>query len=127
MAELLAGALLAIALAGRGPLRGLPREIVALAGLVGLILTLIWWNTVAQTSSWLFSGGLALYAGVSALIVAAAVAPVGPVRSLLSWELPAASGSSPTARTSTTGRCSSGSASSGSTWPNGRCSSSGLP
>ena len=86
MAELLTGALLAVVLAGRGPLRGLARRIVAIAGLVGLVLTVIWWNTVAQTSSWLFSGGLALYAVVSAVVVAAAVAPGGAVRSLLSWE-----------------------------------------
>jgi peptidoglycan/LPS O-acetylase OafA/YrhL len=84
--ELLAGALLAVVLAGRPELLArIPRRVVTLAGAAALGLTLIWWINVEQTSPWLFGGGLTVYALVTVVILVAALV-VGPVQRGLATE-----------------------------------------
>ncbi len=92
--EILAGAALALVLAHRPPDRlessphprpWLGRALglagaAALAGCVGL------WVVTTLDSSWVYDGGLALYAGLSVVVIASLVAvPGGPFARLLSW------------------------------------------
>ena len=84
-AELLVGALLAVLLAGRGPIRRAAAVVaISIAGVAGLAVTIYWWMTTDQTESWLFEGGLFVYALVSAILILAAINVVGPVRAWLS-------------------------------------------
>jgi peptidoglycan/LPS O-acetylase OafA/YrhL len=83
-AELLVGALLAVLLSRRFVLRKfIPRLIVLSVGTAALIATIAVWVTTDQYSSWLYQGGLGLYALGSAAIIAAALQP-GLVRNALS-------------------------------------------
>jgi peptidoglycan/LPS O-acetylase OafA/YrhL len=84
-AELLAGALLAIGLGrGAGEARGRAGTLVVGLGVLGLAVSALFWTSVNQGDVRLYRGGLAWYALASAAIVAAAVAPGGPVRRVLS-------------------------------------------
>jgi len=87
-AELLIGALLAVIVyrarttdrfAEPSPLR----TAIAGAGVLALATAVVLWITVDQSSAWLYHGGLAAYAVLSALIVLAATLPSGPVVALL--------------------------------------------
>jgi peptidoglycan/LPS O-acetylase OafA/YrhL len=87
--ELLVGALLAIVLARpevRNTLarRYWPRTIAAVVGTVALVACVVAWVTVEQTSPILRSGGLAVHAGLAALLILAAALPAGPVSRLAS-------------------------------------------
>ena len=79
--ELLVGALLAMVVARRRDLVRSPA--VAVAGTGALALLLWAWTVVRQDELVLFRGGLVAHAVVSALVIAACLAP-GPVRSMLS-------------------------------------------
>ena len=50
-----------------------------------LAVTAYWWMTVEQTSSWLFQGGLTLYALTTAVLLAVLLVP-GPVQRALATE-----------------------------------------
>ncbi len=81
--ELLAGALLALVLAGRtGRVDRHPR-LLAGAGNVALVALAVAWAVVPQTSAILHRGGLALHATLVVLVLAAAHVP-GPVASFCS-------------------------------------------
>jgi peptidoglycan/LPS O-acetylase OafA/YrhL/lysophospholipase L1-like esterase len=87
-AELLLGGILATVLFdGQVTTRlarpGWLRTVAAAVGAVALVVCVASWVGTAQTSDWLYDGGLALYAVLSCLVVAAAVLPVGAVRSVL--------------------------------------------
>jgi peptidoglycan/LPS O-acetylase OafA/YrhL len=90
-AELLIGALLAVAVFDRRitvPLAGQRRvqAVVGAAGAVALVVAVALWVVTDQSgevSTWLYRGGLAGYAVISALVILASVTPVGPVRWLL--------------------------------------------
>jgi peptidoglycan/LPS O-acetylase OafA/YrhL/lysophospholipase L1-like esterase len=84
--ELLAGALLAVVLASRPDLlRRVPPRLATVAGAAVLALTAYWWMTVEQTSSWLFQGGLTLYALTTVVLLTVLLTP-GPVTRLLATE-----------------------------------------
>jgi len=84
-AELTIGALLAVALHGRR----LPRawvDVVAWLGLAALGLSVLAWSVVDLGDRWLYQGGFALFAVVSATVILAATQARGPVCSVLAWE-----------------------------------------
>lgn len=82
--ELLVGALLALALAGRHRLAAKRTTVtVASLGVVALALLVGSWVTVEQSDGALYRGGLAFHAVLVAAVIAAALVP-GPVRSVLS-------------------------------------------
>jgi peptidoglycan/LPS O-acetylase OafA/YrhL len=90
-AELLIGALLALLVVRwPGPRTVAGRRVLGGAGLGALGLLLFWWSTVERDDSWLYHGGLALHAVVTAVVIAAACAPttverllaIGPVAAL---------------------------------------------
>ena len=84
-AELLAGGLLALLLAGRQPPTKAPiRRAVSILGVSGLALSAYFWAISSVDSDALYTGGLAAYMASSLMIIAAAVLPGGPVRALLS-------------------------------------------
>jgi peptidoglycan/LPS O-acetylase OafA/YrhL len=84
IAEILAGTVLAVVYAWRGPARTRTgQRVVAAAGTVGLGLSVAAWVVAKESSSWLYEGGFAAYALATVAVVAAAVHP-GPVRTLLS-------------------------------------------
>ncbi|HET9730381.1 MAG TPA: acyltransferase family protein [Acidimicrobiia bacterium] len=83
-AELLAGALLALALAARPPTSARTRVAIASASSVALVIFGILVATVSVRSPFLGDGGLALVAVLNVALVSAAVANVGPV-SMLGW------------------------------------------
>jgi peptidoglycan/LPS O-acetylase OafA/YrhL len=87
-AELLIGALLAMAVAVprvRRTLASAPAQRgVLVAGGLALAATVVLWGTAAQTDEWLYRGGLAGYALLSAVLIVAAVQE-GPLRAVLSW------------------------------------------
>ncbi len=88
MGEILVGALLAVALTevrtrtvaedriSMGP-------VLAGLGLFGLIVSVIAYVAVDQSSQWLYSGGLTLFSLVSLSLILGAMTPVGPARWLL--------------------------------------------
>ena len=79
-AELLVGAVLAVALGHRAGARS---PLLSTLGIAALGVTLaVWWRATPH-ASWLYEGGFFGYALVSALLVAASLAP-GPASSLLS-------------------------------------------
>ena len=84
--ELLAGALLAVALAARPEFfRAIPRRALTTAGAAVLAITAFWWMSVEQTSSWLYEGGLTLYA-LSTVVLLVVVLHPGPVQRALAVE-----------------------------------------
>ncbi len=86
-AELLAGGVLGLALAGR-PLpsgRGVQRMIAAL-GVVGFAINLWLWGTAQVDSDQLYQGGIVLYTLGSLAVIAATLLPGGPIRLLLQAE-----------------------------------------
>ena len=86
MGEILAGALLAVVLASRGPVapgRPAARWVAAL-GVAALAASAWAWWAVAQTDRGLYQGGLLVYAALSTAVVLACTVP-GPVRTALAW------------------------------------------
>ena len=84
LATLLFDARITARIAQPGPVR---RGLVV-AGTAALAVCVILWVTAPQTSTWLYEGGLTLYALLSAAIITAAILPVGPVvAGLASWPL----------------------------------------
>jgi peptidoglycan/LPS O-acetylase OafA/YrhL len=83
--ELLVGALLAILLSHPGGfVLRIPRWGWVVAGSIGVIVTLALWATASQASPWLYQGGLAGYALMSALLIVAAIRR-GPIRAVLAF------------------------------------------
>ncbi|MGZ6925420.1 MAG: DUF459 domain-containing protein [Acidimicrobiia bacterium] len=75
-AELLIGAVLATMLAGRRRSRVRGRRIAtATAGSVALVLLVVAWATFSQSTTFLYRGGFALHALLTALVIAAARLP----------------------------------------------------
>ena len=83
-AEILFGAVLAVALRDAGARKRLASPVVRALGLIALASMAGAWVFVDLGDNWLYRGGFALYAWASVLVVSAAVAPFGPVRWLLS-------------------------------------------
>lgn len=86
-AELLAGALLAVLLVSRPGrlLDRVPDRVVTGTGIAVLGVTAYWWATVEQSSSWLYQGGLTVYALGTVLLLIAVLRP-GPVATALATE-----------------------------------------
>ena len=108
--ELLAGALLRRPAWPAGPdlLARIPSQVLTAAGVVVLAVTAYWWSTVEQTSSWLYEGGLTVYALTTVVLLAVILQPgAGPAGAWPSSRS-ASSAGSPTASTSCTGRSSCG-------------------
>lgn len=85
IAELLLGACLALWAADPGvQLAERRRPFLIALGLAASLATLAVWAMVDQTHPWLYRGGFAAYGVVSAVLVAATVAP-GPLRTVLAW------------------------------------------
>ncbi len=84
-AELLIGALLAVVLSKRPAPATTPwtRASATLLGGAALATLITWWTSVGQTSSWLYHGGFALHAVLTAVVIAAARVD-GPVAWMLS-------------------------------------------
>ena len=83
-AELLIGGLLALALARpKGRLRRTTPTEWSMIGIVALTALVILWHGTNQSDSWLYQGGLAAYAVLSAALIAA-VLHAGPARTVLS-------------------------------------------
>lgn len=83
-AELLMGALLAVALCGREISRRTVQRTLEVVGGVAMLVMVGLWATVDLESTWLYLGGFAGYTLLSVAVIAAAVQPSGPVRALLS-------------------------------------------
>jgi peptidoglycan/LPS O-acetylase OafA/YrhL len=82
--ELLAGAVLALVIArGATPRRRVGRGSLQLAGVLALIAMVGMWGSLEQSDLALYQGGFIVHALLAAVVVAAAVQPVGPVRALL--------------------------------------------
>jgi peptidoglycan/LPS O-acetylase OafA/YrhL len=82
-AELLVGALLAFVCAKwSGPRTRAGRTVLGGAGLAALATIVFWWCTVDRSDTWLYQGGFALHAGLSALVILAACAPTPNARLL---------------------------------------------
>jgi peptidoglycan/LPS O-acetylase OafA/YrhL len=89
VAEIVVGALLAVLLFDAGVTRRLATRGPVQYGIAGLgaaalAASVLLWVRTPQTAGWLYDGGLALYACLSTLIIAAAILPRGPVVWLLS-------------------------------------------
>jgi len=81
--ELLVGALLAILLSHPGGfVLRVPRWAWVMAGSIGAAATIGLWDTATQSSPWLYEGGLAGYAIMSALLIVGAIRR-GPIRGAL--------------------------------------------
>ncbi len=86
MAEILVGALLAVAFSyARGRDFIMTHPIVAWTGVAALALTVFLWYETTLRSGWLLEGGLFGYAMLSALVIMAATQATGPVSFVLSW------------------------------------------
>jgi len=74
VAELLVGAVLAVVCANRAPSPARPAARLALdaAGFVSLGVLVWWWTTVGQGDHWLYEGGFALHALLTATVIGAA-------------------------------------------------------
>lgn len=84
--ELLAGALLAVLLAGRPRVfERIPLVALTVVGALTLGVTFLWWGTVEQTTNWLFEGGLAFYALMTVVLLVVALRP-GPIQRALATE-----------------------------------------
>lgn len=86
-AELLMGALLALALCGRSLSNRNLRRAIAHVGAVAMIVMIGFWAFVDLNDHWLYTGGLAGYSLLSLGVVAASLQPTGAVRWLLSLAL----------------------------------------
>jgi peptidoglycan/LPS O-acetylase OafA/YrhL len=85
-AELLLGAIFAVVIASRPQLlTRIPKQALTAAGVVILAVTAYWWSTVPQDDSWLFQGGLTVYAMTTVVLLAVILRP-GPVQSALAVE-----------------------------------------
>jgi peptidoglycan/LPS O-acetylase OafA/YrhL len=84
IAEILLGALLALWHTGRPPLRGRAQLVAVGLGVAGVAGTFIYWFSVSYSTPWLWQGGLAGYAALTAAAIAGCVQPAGPARALLS-------------------------------------------
>ncbi len=89
-AELLIGALLAVALSGPGLARMASGRIpgarlLAGAGGVALAVMALAWITTSHDAGWLYHGGFALYGLVSMVLLASALLPTGPTAALFGW------------------------------------------
>jgi peptidoglycan/LPS O-acetylase OafA/YrhL len=82
-AELLAGALLAVVLQARPAVGPRARRLLATLGVAALAFTVACWNELRENDARLYTGGLALYALASTVLVASAVTPGAPVVRLL--------------------------------------------
>jgi peptidoglycan/LPS O-acetylase OafA/YrhL len=87
-AELLAGALLAVVLYHRRVTSRLANDVrarnaVAAGGAAALAACVALWVLTTAQTEWLYRGGFTLYAGLSVLVILAALVPGGPVRVLL--------------------------------------------
>jgi peptidoglycan/LPS O-acetylase OafA/YrhL len=83
--ELLVGALLALLLSHpAGLVLRIPRWAWVIAGAIGAGVTLALWSTASQAAPWLYQGGLAGYALMSALVIVAAIRR-GPIRAVLAF------------------------------------------
>jgi peptidoglycan/LPS O-acetylase OafA/YrhL len=85
-AELLVGALLALIFTRYRP----PRRVgniasiaVSAVGAAALVTMIVWWSTVRQTDRWLYQGGFALHACLTAIVIACVFVD-GPLASVLS-------------------------------------------
>ncbi len=86
-AELLIGAMLAVALAPRVAHDAVPRSfarLAALAGPLALAVLVAGWSTIDHADPALFRGGLLLHATLTAVVITALLV-AGPLRSALSW------------------------------------------
>jgi peptidoglycan/LPS O-acetylase OafA/YrhL len=85
--ELLSGALLAVVLSGSGAVARRARgAVVQVAGALALVAMVGLWAAVDQSDAFLYRGGLLVHALLASVVIAAAVAPGGPVRALLRRE-----------------------------------------
>lgn len=85
-AELLVGALLAVAVPAARAVSGPPeraRVFVAL-GTVALVVMLVLWSVAEHGDAWQYRGGFALHGVLTAVVVAGVVHP-GPLGRVLSW------------------------------------------
>ena len=86
MAEILVGALLALAFSTpRGRTFITEHPALRWGGAAALIVTVVLWSVTELTTDWLLEGGLAVYAVGTALIICAATQARGPVRYASSW------------------------------------------
>ncbi|HKY13747.1 MAG TPA: acyltransferase, partial [Microthrixaceae bacterium] len=87
--ELLVGALLAVVMAGRSmgeaPSRRWVRGSLSAAGPIALLVSIVVWFTVPKDAAWIYQGGFAAYALLSAVLVAAAATPGNPIAVWMSW------------------------------------------
>ncbi|HEV7762975.1 MAG TPA: acyltransferase family protein [Acidimicrobiales bacterium] len=85
LAELLVGCLAAVWWA-RAPRIG-PRlaRLLGAAGGAGLVAMLVLWHVADRTSTFFYRGGLVAYAGLTVVVILAAIQPGGPVRTVLAW------------------------------------------
>lgn len=84
-AELLAGALLAVAVTGRAaPTRRSALRLLDAAGLGALAAMLVLWSRTSQGDTWLYDGGFALHALLATVVIAAGVHARALPR-LLAW------------------------------------------
>ncbi len=85
-AELLVGAVLAVVVTSRPDLLArIPSVLLTGIGVVVLALTAFWWMTVELTSSWLYEGGLTLYALCTCALLAV-ILRAGPVTQAMTVE-----------------------------------------
>lgn len=86
LGELAVGALLAVWWTRRD--RAVPDRPVVVSSLavVAVAIVAAMWMTAHPSDRFLYQGGLAAHAGLTLVIIVAAVAPRGPLRSMLSWE-----------------------------------------
>ncbi|CAN5847178.1 acyltransferase family protein [soil metagenome] len=82
--ELLAGAMLAVVIAGQATLARRWRPVLVGGGVLALAAGSLSWFLASETTAFLYAGGLALHAVGTSVIIWAAVLPGGAVRSLLS-------------------------------------------
>jgi peptidoglycan/LPS O-acetylase OafA/YrhL len=86
LAELLVGCLAAVWWAVRAPRVGARlSRLLGAAGAAGLVLMLVLWHVADRTSTLFYRGGLVAYAGLTVVVILAAIQPGGPVRTVLAW------------------------------------------
>ena len=89
-AELLLGALLALVLfsqrwqSGPGKSRRVQMLVAAMAGTV-VAIQAYWWWSLPQSTPWLYQGGLAIYAAMTCVLIAAVTLPGGALAKAFSW------------------------------------------